>query len=608
MLEPNTRKLLLDCLQPPDEFVLDRAIGTTYSLDLYALLSVPVAFVFREAVTDDGQIDPLATLEALRRHAANIHVFCQAGAIHVPRGQERLFAYLEESVIPVSPPSESGVFHPKTWLLRFAGPDDAIAYRFVCLSRNLTFDRSWDTVLALDGQLQGTRVRDPDPQPLRDFLAALPGLARRPVREETRSAIRRVADELSYVSFDLPQDVDAIRFCPLGVPGAAPPSFSPSHRPLLIASPFLSEEWLKQHAQGRSATYLISREDQLLGLPAPLLDQFKERYTLVQEATPEEDMEAQGEDEDLLDGLHAKLFVMDDGWDAHVWTGSANATNAAFHHNVEMLVELIGKKSKLGIDTLLAENDNETSFRHLLDIWRSPETEPDKSDPVIQRLEEHLYVAQRALARAELGISLTESDTDDHYAWTLNGKWPRLGDAVSGVVRPIGLEPEQARPISREAVRFDAITLEGISAFVAVELTASEADQARKARFVLRLPIKGLPEDRANRLLRRMLQDRSQFMRLLVLLLADDGLDALMSASTGDSHADVGQWLAGDTDTPVLETLLKALDRSPERLDQIKRLLDDLSDSGNIDLLLPDGFLAIWEAVWANRKHATTDV
>ena len=31
-----------------------------------------------------------------------------------------------------------------------------------------------------------------------------------------------------------------------------------------------------------------------------------------------------------LSDLHAKLYVSERGWDAHIWTGSANATAAAF--------------------------------------------------------------------------------------------------------------------------------------------------------------------------------------------------------------------------------------------------------------------------------------
>ena len=61
MLEPNERQLLLDCLRPPDGYALDRAVGTTYSLDLYALLSVPVAFVFRLETDGSFSVDDLVT-------------------------------------------------------------------------------------------------------------------------------------------------------------------------------------------------------------------------------------------------------------------------------------------------------------------------------------------------------------------------------------------------------------------------------------------------------------------------------------------------------------------------------------------------------------------
>jgi len=40
MLPPNQRELYLSALRPPLGFQLDRAIGTTYSLDLVTLLSV----------------------------------------------------------------------------------------------------------------------------------------------------------------------------------------------------------------------------------------------------------------------------------------------------------------------------------------------------------------------------------------------------------------------------------------------------------------------------------------------------------------------------------------------------------------------------------------
>jgi hypothetical protein len=43
MLDPEGRHLLLDALRPPPGHELDVAVGTTYTLDLYALLTAPVA-------------------------------------------------------------------------------------------------------------------------------------------------------------------------------------------------------------------------------------------------------------------------------------------------------------------------------------------------------------------------------------------------------------------------------------------------------------------------------------------------------------------------------------------------------------------------------------
>ena len=46
-----------------------------------------------------------------------------------------------------------------------------------------------------------------------------------------------------------------------------------------------------------------------------------------------------------LRGLHAKLFVVDQPYWSHIYTGSANATDAAFDANVEFLVELKGRNT-----------------------------------------------------------------------------------------------------------------------------------------------------------------------------------------------------------------------------------------------------------------------
>ncbi len=76
---------------------------------------------------------------------------------------------------------------------------------------------------------------------------------------------------------------------------------------------------------------------------------------------PESDTEAV-----QLSDLHAKLYVSESGWDAHIWTGSANATDAAFTRNVELLVELVGPRKRFGIDALMAPQKGEVRFINLL--------------------------------------------------------------------------------------------------------------------------------------------------------------------------------------------------------------------------------------------------
>ena len=130
-----------------------------------ALLTAPLAFTFFDAHDDEGVplADPVALLEALRRHAEKITLFCQAGAIGVPKPQQRLMAYLEGSVFEVEARSEGGIFHPKIWVLNFEASDRSAIYRVLCLSRNLTFARAWDTCLRLEGRLT-RRQRGYSPQ------------------------------------------------------------------------------------------------------------------------------------------------------------------------------------------------------------------------------------------------------------------------------------------------------------------------------------------------------------------------------------------------------------------------------------------------------------
>ena len=64
MLEPQSRTLLLDALKPPPDYKLDYAIGTTFTLDLVALLAAPLAFALLDRSGPEGKLsgDPVGCL------------------------------------------------------------------------------------------------------------------------------------------------------------------------------------------------------------------------------------------------------------------------------------------------------------------------------------------------------------------------------------------------------------------------------------------------------------------------------------------------------------------------------------------------------------------
>src|SRR5665213_1542888 len=177
LLSPDDRTMLTEALEPSAGFRLDSAAAVTYSLDLDALLTIPAAFAFTGGIAAKdllGTVTPLELLDALRTQAGKITVCCDASGINLPvDARSGIFGFLEECVAPVQAP-RGGSFHPKMWVLRFSDDAGVLLHRLVITSRNLTFDRSWDTVVCLEEDDAGVRL----PR-VGEFLAELgrPGLA-----------------------------------------------------------------------------------------------------------------------------------------------------------------------------------------------------------------------------------------------------------------------------------------------------------------------------------------------------------------------------------------------------------------------------------------------
>lgn len=612
MLAPDDRRTLLEALRPPLGYRLDHAIGTTYSLDLQALLLAPLAFTLFGWQDEAGRpgADPLALLEAVRSYADRIHIFCQAGQIAIPRPNQLLLNYLEHAVYEVAAPDRRGVFHPKVWALRFAPLESGIpiCYRVLCLSRNLTFDRSWDTALILDGEVTQRSYGYGDNRPLADFFATLPDLATRGVPTQVRQEIEKIQTELRKVSFALPEGFERVTFHPLGQRGRHAWPFAELAERRLVISPFLAAGVLRKlTATGRDHV-LVSRLEALETIEPLTLARFKSVHTLDQaaEAEPDETEERQAAVPETLTGLHAKLYVEEVAQKAHIWTGSANATEAGFEHNVEFLAQLIGPKAKCGVTSFLESGRRGRGFGQLLREFH-PGTDASPPDAMQERLEKRLQAARQALVDADLKASVTPGHDGNTFEIEVQrgrdnvSTWPAR---VAACCWPISLPGTRAVTLQWDSgplALLGPLSLEALTSFLAFELTAAEGDRSETARFVLTVPLTGVPADRENRLLRAMLRDRNQVLRFLYLLLAEGNtdpqgvLEALHGQATQRTHSSV-------TGLPLLEAMLHALERNPEKLDSVARFVADLRATPEGRELLPQDFDAIWTPILAVRQ------
>ena len=603
----------MELLRPPDEYELDFAIGTTYTLDLLTALTAPVGFTLLELQSKrgvpDNATDKLTLLRTIREFANRMVIFCQAGAIAVPADHQPLFAYLEDTVVEVKAPRTGGIFHAKMWILRFrpaSGNDAEIRYRLIVPSRNLTFDRSWDTVLTLDGTFEaGRKVGYAENRGLDVLIREYSKQATRDIPVHAAEKVRTIESEIRRVYWELPAGFESIRFWPLGIPGQPAWPLKGKIDRLLVVSPFLTQDFFKKVEKETDATrILVSQDEALQRFSAKALEPFDEVYSIVPEARRSDASESPSLTPDGCNGgLHAKLYVADGGWYATVWTGSANATKAGFGLNVELLVELTGPKSRCGVDAIL-NGDGESSLRSLLTPFSPKEPELDED---AEALECDVEAVQSEIALQTWLVRVGDA-ADDLYRLTLERSERSTISVPENVTLrcwPISLNRETAsREPSRDssvATAFEPCSLEAITPFIAFEATAERNGKTLSKAFVIRAALTGEPQNRREVILAALLADKSNFLRLLLLLLHDEDTLATPDGSRdGDLGEGSGRWTSGSSG--LLEALMRALDRDPARLDHLRGLVQELRSTAEGSAVIPREFDALWSAVWQARE------
>ncbi len=624
MLGTRDRTLLLEGLRPPPGYRLRRAVGTSFVLDLMALLTVPLAFTYFDAHDDEGApiSNPVALLHALRRHAGNVAVFCQAGAIGVPHTDQPMLAFIEDSVFPVMPPTKGGIFHPKVWVLNFESGEGPAIYRVLCLSRNLTFARAWDTCLTLEGKFGTGRERFARNKPLADFLQELPELSTRSVPAELSGEIGRMAGEIEFVDFQAPGNFTDFRIHNFGLGGSSELPFPKGGKGLVI-SPFLVASTLEKLIREHGLEILISRPDAIAEVVArSKCPSFPETCYVLNPGAGLDSQDSGNEhsdaglegpsfDEDRIEltGLHAKLYLFEKNKKAYLFTGSPNATAAAYSHNVEVLIKLIGGRNDCGIDALLGSEDNprHDTLRSLLQKYPIPEkVKPSGTNYVLQREVEQLAYA---IAASNLTAKVTATDSGQHWDVSISGRLPEIPDNGRVTAWPSTLRAGAAQAITglssdrEELAIYRGLSLEALTGFFVFDICMRDGEDEFSLQFVAVGELVGLPVDRIETITQTVLSDRRRVMQLIFLILSGQGDDfaAMLGRAVGEETGEPGSG-GGWDQSALLESLLRSLDRDPARIDEAARLIADLQKTEEGNNLLPDGLEQIWGPVWQARQ------
>lgn len=576
-------------LNPPQGYELHSALAMTYSLDLETLSCATLALSLGQTLEGNLGAEKLALLESIDGLKSKLLIFHNASGVHVPSKYSSLYALLEPFLVPVTNTAAFSAFHPKLWLLRFAPLDGGTErFRLMVLSRNLTFDRSWDIAVSLDG-VSGNRRRV-----VNDSLMAF--LRQLPATGDTDSAIESWCEALACVTWDFPNPFTDASFLP-GLPTSAPLALESSFGELLVVSPFVDADpdglLLSLGARTpKEKKVLVSRSDTLNRLGEERLKGWR-CYSIPDAIIDGEDQLDDGERR--LNDLHAKMIVATQNSVAVWHVGSANMTNAAFGkgsvapRNTEFMLRLTAP-AELGGASVLVQKwiDSRLIARHKF-------SNPVPVDTVQETMVRKLV---HELVATTWRMTATPQATGGTYVVRV--------DAPSVPMVPAGIQVTVellCRPSEQElapCIEWTSVRLCELSAFIAVHVASTRTQPSMRLQsFALKTDLVSPVHDARRQAVFRDVVATPQRLLNYLALLVDPGATK-GKWQRGEKGGDGGGVLGFDGNGGLYEQLLRAAARSPARISRAIEVADCVASEG-IDL--PEGLRELLHSF----EHATQE-
>lgn len=564
-----------------DDYAVDYAVCTTYSLDMPTLLSVPFMLGTMADLTETTMRSPHLILETINRSAGKFAVFCNAGCIAVPQANSKVYALLERSVVQVTLPAKGGGFvnfHPKVWVVKETNPETGEGQiKFVVLSRNLTCSNDLDVVCELVGKIgkkPATKKAQTKHAPLVDFLTWLIGKADDRI---IRKNMRVICKDISYIErFDLTdspfEDYD---FFPMGIPAydgyskCLEQDILDHAAEMLIISPFVDMDVLNKmvNCAPSAKKTLITRHS---SVTQDMISIFNDGVYVPKEVLTDK------VEKDVAVDLHEKVYFVRryEGNLSynHLYLGSTNATKNGFKRNVEFLLHLQFAPYKSSYDKYRSELINDSKDCMFEQVVSIPEDDTSKKDITNELM---LRTAIAAIQKAQI------TSAADNYTITIQCRQTRLPDE-DVYLYPLGCEGKETSLTN--GIAFTGLQLSSLTEFYVIRI----GDLQR----LIKIPTDGMPtEERDNAIFRSFINTKGKFINYLAFMLTDDVEQYILESQQLEKELsnDKATAMEQEISTSLYEDMVRMAYANPDRIASIRQIIEKADKE-----VVPDHFMDMY--------------
>ena len=548
------------------------AVGLSYSLNLEAMLTVPLAFGDLGELDSSVKQSPAFLLEGIRRSSDKIALFCNKGGIHVPNETRTIYSLLETSIFEVQNGKDVlSNFHPKLWLVKETDREGIEWLKLSVMSRNLDFSTCLDICCSIRGRISKRRsIKGAEKhKPLKDMLIWVSEYATKAKADK----VCELAELLDYVDrFELEapfQTEDTERneeegygFFPF-VYGreefATYYEFLKTYMPgdrIMVVSPFIDVStlsWLtarkKEYNYESKNSILVTRKEYVTQEVFDLFDQvWVPNDTMIDNTTANVD-------------LHAKMYLtqrvtgQDLGYTLYL--GSTNATVNGFNRNAEFLLRLHYKRTTNDrIKELLEEMVSE----HRFVVMDAPNPEATNTRPKNEK-ELALKRSIGCLKKAEITKGKTEGLYD--IVLSIGGKFEE------GIeIRPLQLKASW-QPIAKQ-IRYNDIPAYLLSEFYVLRIPVEEGFM----EMVAKVKTSNMPKDRDEAIYQSIVTKKEELLDYVAFMLSDRPSEFFFEQQIlQEKNKGIDGITSQATTMPLYEQLLRTASTNPEQITEVLKFI-----------------------------------